>query len=94
MTVSGGRAAKWRTVLLFLLISMASYAGMVFTVNTVYLYLWFDYLSPAGFETQMLHSFVGGMLYHCEEAPQCIIYDLRVGVTVVLIPQSLIDIQT
>ena len=66
----------------------------VYCEYCLYLYLWFDYLSPAGFETQMLHSFVGGMLYHCEEAPQCIIYDVRVGATVVLIPQSLIDIQT
>ena len=41
MTVRGGRAAKWRTALLFLSISMASYAGMVFTVNTVYpCWLW------------------------------------------------------
>ena len=40
MTVSGGRAAKWKTVLLFLSISMASYAGMVFTVNTVSIYIY------------------------------------------------------
>lgn len=69
MTVRGGRAAKWRTALLFLSISMASYAGMVFTVNTCL---------PMLALTHTLYSFVGGMLYHCGEAPQCV-YDLRVG---------------
>ena len=28
----------------------------VYCEYCLYLYLWFDYLSPAGFETQMLHS--------------------------------------
>ena len=37
-----------------------------------------EYCLPMLALTHTLYSFVGGMLYHCGEAPQCV-YDLRVG---------------